>query len=82
MGPKQKKVFNISAVVVIVATLLGSVVVAGNAIMHARDGMGKVQGNTDLLGVHEEKIHGIEAIVIETNAIVTRIDKRMDREHP
>lgn len=80
MTPAKRKMLNISALVVIAATLLGSAVAAGKAIMHARGGMGQVQGNTDLLGVHEEKIHAIEAIVIETHTIVTRIDKRMERE--
>ena len=89
MTPAKRKMLNISALVVIVASLMGGVVIAGKAIMHARGGMGQIQGNTDQikgnaarLGVHEEKIHSIEAIVIETHVIVSRIDERMDREHP
>lgn len=71
MSPAKRKMLNITAMI----TILGVALAVGR-------GMGQVQNNTDLLDVHEKKIHAIEAIVIETYTIVTRIDKRMEREHP
>lgn len=82
MTPARRRVLNVSALVGIVVVILGGGVATGRAIMHARDGMGQVQRNEDQIEIHKTKIHNIEAIVIETHTIVTRIDKRLDREHP
>ncbi len=82
MTPARRKVLNISAVVATVVVLLGGAVVAGKAIMHARGGMGRIQGNTERLKVNEGKIHSIEETVNETHADVRVIRALMEREHP
>ena len=77
-----KKVFSITALVTIVVALLGGAVVLGNAIMHARGGMGQIQGNTDRSEINEGKIHTIEETVNETHADVRVIRALMEKEHP
>ncbi|KKN40966.1 hypothetical protein LCGC14_0727980 [marine sediment metagenome] len=77
-----KKVFSITALVTIAAVILGGVVVLGNAIMHARGGMGQIQDNTDRSETNEVKIDAIKETVTETHADVRVIRALMEREHP
>lgn len=73
-----KRVLSISGLVAIFVAALA----IGGVVMNGGRWMEQVQGNTDRSKTNEKKIHDIEKIVTSTNAIVTRIDKQMDREHP
>lgn len=83
MSPKQHKLLSvvsiIAAVVVAVIAVLGIVWSAGSVRAQSTGAIRELQETT---ADHENRLRAVESIMVETYTIVSRIDQRMDREHP